>query len=73
MLDVSQYTAARKKRELDIIEFWRPDATDSIRRPGLIYKELEHGKVVTKSPKVPAPRSEMQVEKATDQGQGRLF
>jgi len=43
MLDISQYTAARKKRELEIIEFWRPDATDQIRRTGLIYKEL-HGK-----------------------------
>ncbi len=40
MLDVSQYTASRKKRELEIIEFWRDNATDSIRRAGLIYKEL---------------------------------
>ena len=40
MLDVSQYTAARKKRELKIIEFWHPDATDTIRRAGLIYKEV---------------------------------
>jgi hypothetical protein len=39
MLDVSQYTAARKKRELEIIEFWRDDAVDAIRRTGLIYKE----------------------------------
>ena len=49
MLDVSQYTASRKKRELEIIEFWRPDATDSIRRPGLIYKEFDNGKVITKN------------------------
>ena len=49
MLDVSQYTASRKKRELDIIEFWKPDATDAIRRPGLIYKELIDDKVVTKA------------------------
>ena len=41
MLDISQYTAARKKRELEIIEFWRPDATDKIRRTGLIYKEKD--------------------------------
>ena len=40
MLDVSQYTASRKRRELEIIEFWRDNATDSIRRAGLIYKEL---------------------------------
>jgi hypothetical protein len=49
MLDLSQYTAARKKRELQIIEFWRPDATDSIRRTGLIYKELDGKRVVTKN------------------------
>ena len=49
MLDVSQYTASRKKRELDIIEFWRPDATDAIRRPGLIYKEFDGHNVMTKS------------------------
>jgi len=48
MLDVSQYTASRKRRELEIIEFWRDNAVDSIRRPGLIYKELEGSKVVTK-------------------------
>lgn len=48
MLDVSQYTAARKKRGLEIIEFWRPDATDSIRRSRLIYKERDNDK--------PAPR-----------------
>ena len=48
MLDVSQYTASRKKRELDIIEFWRPDAADSIRRSGLIYKELDGKNVVAK-------------------------
>lgn len=48
MLDVSQYTASRKKRELEIIEFWRDDAADSIRRPGLIYKEWDGSQVVTK-------------------------
>lgn len=49
MLDVSQYTASRKKRELEIIEFWRPDATDAIRRTGLIYKELDGKIVITKN------------------------
>jgi hypothetical protein len=41
--------ASRKKRELEIIEFWRADATDSIRRPGLIYKELDGKNVITKN------------------------
>ena len=31
MLDVSQYTASRKIREFEIVEFWGADATDSIR------------------------------------------
>jgi hypothetical protein len=37
MLDVSQYTASRKKRELEIIEFWRTDSTERLRRVSLIY------------------------------------
>ncbi len=48
MLDVSQYTASRKKRDFEIIEFWRSDATDSIRRSGLIYKEFDGNQMVTK-------------------------
>ena len=48
MLDVSQYTAARKRRELEIIEFWREDAVDAIRRTGLIYKEWDGKRVITK-------------------------
>lgn len=48
MLDVSQYTASRKRRELEIIEFWRDDAVDAIRRTGLIYKELDGTEVITK-------------------------
>ena len=48
MLDVSQYTASRKMREFEIVDFWGVDATDSIRRPGLIYKEYDGKNVVTK-------------------------
>ncbi|MGI8619576.1 MAG: hypothetical protein ACR2L6_10905 [Gemmatimonadaceae bacterium] len=57
MLDVSQYTASRKKRDFELIEFWRADATDAIRRTGLIYKELDGARVVTKgeaSPGLPS-------------------
>ncbi len=46
MLDVSQYTASRKKRGFEIIEFWRSDATDAIRRTGLIYKERDGKEIV---------------------------
>jgi hypothetical protein len=48
MLDVSQYTVARKRRDVEIIEFWRDNATDSIRRTGLIYKELNGTTVIAK-------------------------
>jgi hypothetical protein len=37
MLDVSQYTASRKKRELEVIEFWRADSNERLRRVSLIY------------------------------------
>lgn len=47
MLDVSQYTASRKKRELEVIEFWRPDSTERLRRVSLIYAEAAGGTVKT--------------------------
>ena len=37
MLDVSQYTGSRKRRGLDIIEFWRPDHSEKLRRTTLVY------------------------------------
>jgi len=37
MLDLSQYAGARKRRGVDIIEFWRHDAQESLRRNSLIY------------------------------------
>jgi Cdc6-like AAA superfamily ATPase len=43
MLDVSQYTASRKKRELEIIEFWRTDSTERLRRVSLIYPPAASG------------------------------
>jgi hypothetical protein len=49
MLDLSQYSASRKKRDFELIEFWKPDATDKIRRPGLIYKELDGNEIITKA------------------------
>lgn len=49
MLDVSQYTASRKRRDLELIPFWKDDAKDAIRRPGLIYKEFINNEVVTKN------------------------
>jgi hypothetical protein len=37
MLDLSQYAGARKRRELEIVEFWKPDSTETLRRKSLIY------------------------------------
>jgi len=37
MLDLSQYAGARKKRDLESIEFWRSESEEAIRRVGLIY------------------------------------
>jgi hypothetical protein len=36
MLDLSQYTGERKRRNLDMVEFWKPEATDSLRRRKII-------------------------------------
>ena len=37
MLDVSQYTASRKIRDFEIMEFWRPENLERLRRESLIY------------------------------------
>ncbi|MGD0090312.1 MAG: hypothetical protein ABSE73_10370 [Planctomycetota bacterium] len=37
MLDLSQYAGARKRRELKLVEFWKPDSKDSLRRVSLLY------------------------------------
>ena len=37
MLDLSQYAGARKRRGLEIIEFWKPESKESLRRASLIY------------------------------------
>ena len=37
MLDLSQYAGARKRRELQMVEFWKPDSTEALRKKSLIY------------------------------------
>ena len=39
MVDVSQYTGERKRRGLELLEFWKHDARDKLRRASLIYLE----------------------------------
>ena len=38
LLDLSQYTGERKKRDMRIIEFWKTGADDELRRTALIYE-----------------------------------
>jgi hypothetical protein len=40
MLDLSQYTGARKRRELQMIEFWKPGSKESLRKASLIYTPI---------------------------------
>ena len=37
MLDLSQYAGARKRRELKLVEFWKSDSTESLRKISLLY------------------------------------
>lgn len=37
MLDASQYTGSRKMRDMNMIEFWRPDSIEELRRVSMIY------------------------------------
>lgn len=41
MLDLSQYTGARKRREFRLVEFWKKDANEDLRRASLIYEPDE--------------------------------
>jgi hypothetical protein len=41
MLDLSQYTGERARRNFDIIGFWRKQSQDSLRKPKLIFSERE--------------------------------
>lgn len=41
MLDLSQYAGARKRRELEIVEFWKPSSKEALRRISLIYSAQE--------------------------------
>ena len=45
MLDLSQYAGARKKRDLELIEFWSESSRDQLRKVSLIY--LERGNKVS--------------------------
>jgi hypothetical protein len=38
LLDFSQYTGERKKRDLGIVEFWKSGASAKLRRAALIYE-----------------------------------
>lgn len=38
MLDLSQYAGARKRRDLELIEFWKQSSTDALRKSSLIYE-----------------------------------
>jgi len=37
MLDLSQYTGARKRRKLEMIEFWKGTPSEALRKTSLIY------------------------------------
>ena len=38
MLDLSQYTGERKRRGLDMVEFWKSDASDTLRKRKLVLE-----------------------------------
>jgi hypothetical protein len=40
---VCQYAGARKRRDLEIVEFWKPDAEDKLRRVSLIFDDGKNG------------------------------
>jgi hypothetical protein len=45
LLDLSQYTGERKKRDMTILPFWKTGAEDELRRTALIYAPSDNGEV----------------------------
>ena len=41
MLDLSQYAGERKRRGLDIVEFWKPSSKGALRKKSLVYRPSE--------------------------------
>lgn len=41
MLDLSQYAGARKRRDLQIVEFWKPSSKEALRKKSLIYSPTD--------------------------------
>lgn len=41
MLDLSQYTGERARRDFEMVKFWGPDSDDALRKASLIYLERE--------------------------------
>lgn len=39
MLDLSEYAGARKRRDLEMVEFWKPDSSEKLRRAVLIFDD----------------------------------
>lgn len=45
MLDLSQYAGARKRRKLKMVEFWKPQSKEALRKSSLVYggQDVEEG------------------------------
>jgi hypothetical protein len=43
MLDLSQYAGARKRRKLQLVEFWKPSSKEVLRKISLVYAPDEQG------------------------------
>lgn len=41
MLDLSQYAGARKRRDLEMVEFWKSSSKESLRKVSFIYEPTE--------------------------------
>jgi hypothetical protein len=59
MLDLTEYAGVRKRRKLDIVEFWRPHSTEAPRKISLIYtpgKSVEQAASSEGVPTAPEPQ-----------------
>jgi hypothetical protein len=41
MLDVSQYTGSRKRHNFELVDFWKPEQLEDLRRVKLVYESMD--------------------------------
>lgn len=73
LLDVSQYTGERKRRDIEMIDFWKESNKEAIRRASYIYNPSIQLKELEENIQAKAQKAGGDEIKSIPQNQGKLF